>query len=497
MKKPNIFWILTDGTRYKKGRDRYGRLPIYYEFDKESISFKKAIATATSTLMSVSSILTGRFAAELYPHFKYMSKNGLIYPTYIEKLKQNGYKVNATIFNNSAGRRLFKDILGSCVDKFPIDTVKDGNNSFTEFKYMMEHRFDKNKPNLVFVHMGWYTDNTTAVKNVLNYLKRKGLYDDAIIITSSDHGYVDYGRYHNIGWAMQPKTHSLYVDENSYRANLNIKLPESLSKIKTKAIETPVCLIDMFETLFDYMGLKHETTNKKALSLKPLIEKDDKNIIEKFKRRVLRVDNRYIFQNYREIRLINDYYTTVLFSPKDIKKLPASFKKEFLKMEGELKETCLDMLDNRFKASEISKLNKKKIAIYNYNHKDFISYVYKKLSKNNKVSVLDLETIKKDYRKYDLVIAFVDNPYFYMYGGLHKFCSKKKIELLLLDNFFDKVDYKNYHYLIENYNDPGMKTNNGFILKCGLYVIMLYLKLKETVVLGYIKDNYHPVIKNI
>jgi len=304
MKDPNIFWILTDGTRHKRGKDRYGRLPVYYEFDKESITFRKTITSAPSTLMSLSSIMTGRFAAELYPHFKYINNLGLIYPNYIDVLKKAGYVVNSSIYNNSSGRRIFKDVLGSCVDVFPRETLSNGNDTYLEFEYLMKNRFKKDKPNLIYLHFGWFEDNDAAIRKIFAYLKKENLFDDSIIITSSDHGYVDYGRFHHLGWALQPRTHSYYVDEDSYRANLNIKIPKSLTRIKSKYIDVPVCLIDLFETLFDYLGLNYDCENRKSRSLKPLIETNDEKVKEEFRRRILRVDNRYSMQNYRKTMVL-------------------------------------------------------------------------------------------------------------------------------------------------------------------------------------------------
>ena len=495
-KLPHIFWILTDGTRYKKGEDKYGRPPVYYEFDKESIYFKKVITTAPSTLMSVSSMLTGRFSAELYPHFKYINKLGLVYPNYIQELKKKGYAVNSSIFCSGAGRLLFKDLLGSTGKESPAD-VKSGMDGWTEFEKIMKEKFDWNKPNIVFIHLGWFWDNNEAVIEIFDYLKKNDLWNESFVITCSDHGYVDYGKFKYLGWALQPRTHSLYLDENSYRANLNIKTPKSFSRIKQKDIGTPVNLVDIWETIFDYLGLKYNCENKKALSLRGLIEKEDPELKNQFKKRITRVDNRYAFQNYRATRLINDSETYLITSSEEVDKLPDNFKIAYKQMEKEELQTSLELVDKKYVKSELSKLKGKRIAIYYYNHKEFISHIYNNLKKKNVVSILDLKSIKSDYRYYDVMIAFVDNPYFEMYHSLVKFCRNKNIDLELYDNYFDKVEYSRYRYMKETYNDPGMKSDHHKIVKFGLYFILLYLKLEETRQLKYIKDNYHPVVKNI
>src|SRR3989338_8082463 len=113
--KPHIFWILPDAMRNKKGGGINKRAEVCYEFDKESIRFKNAITSATSTLMSVSSIFSGRFSAELYPDFKYVNDKKIVtktYPDYMGILKKNDYLFNSVIAYDGAGRLLFEDLLG-------------------------------------------------------------------------------------------------------------------------------------------------------------------------------------------------------------------------------------------------------------------------------------------------------------------------------------------------------------------------------------------------
>ncbi|MBT3407420.1 hypothetical protein HN415_01920, partial [Candidatus Woesearchaeota archaeon] len=66
MKHNNIIWIATEGNRFFKSNDGYGRLKIYDELPFEFLNFKTAIASATSTLMSTSSFFTGMFSHDLY-----------------------------------------------------------------------------------------------------------------------------------------------------------------------------------------------------------------------------------------------------------------------------------------------------------------------------------------------------------------------------------------------------------------------------------------------
>ncbi|MBN2421500.1 sulfatase-like hydrolase/transferase [Candidatus Woesearchaeota archaeon] len=495
MQKPNIFWILTDGTRAKPGRDKSGRFKTYFDFDKESIRFKKAITTATSTLMSISAILTGRFAAELYPDFNHINKRGIIYPTYFDTLIKEGYNINSVVAQEEAGRELFKDTLHIFNPTQP--QPQNAKETYEEFLQMMKSKFDKSKPNLMFVHFGNFEDNNRYSKKLLDYLKEQKLFDESIVILCSDHGYVDYGKFHYLGWALQPRTHSFYVDENSYHANFNIRLPSSISKVRKKEVDIPIALIDMFETIFDYLGFKYENPHKKAQSLKPLIEGNDKKVLDKFMNRIIRTDNRYLLQNYRKIRLLNEFESHVVSGVEELNKLPKNFRDFFRKSEEEVKNNAFKQIEDNFEKSELSKMKGKKIAIYNYDYKDLIEFMYNKLKKHNKVSVLDLNLIKKNYKKYDIILAIINNPMFYKYGGLVSFCKRKGIKLMLVNTFFAETPYKKYHYFKACLNDPAMKVSKyPFIINCGLYVMLLIIKFYETLLLDT-ERNYHPIIKNL
>ena len=321
--RPNIFWILTDGTRNKPGKDKYGRFEVYYQFDKESIRFNTAISSGSATLMSMISILTGRFTSELYPDFTYLLEKGLVYPTYVDVLEKEGYNINSTIYDIGAGRTLFKLLNSHIGIKSGLATTKE---SFEEFMYIMNNKFDKEKSNFVFIHTGSNSDTDHYVKKILEYLKEQKLYDDSFVILSSDHGYVDYGRFHYLGWALQPRTHSFYVDENTSQANLNIKLPSSLSEVKGKEVEVHVGLFDMFETIFDYLNIKYSCENKKAESLKLLIEMSNEKTINHFNERILRTDSRFSIQNHRKTRIVGKDKVFLVEYERNIQKIPKQLK---------------------------------------------------------------------------------------------------------------------------------------------------------------------------
>ena len=299
--KPHIFWILTDGVRNKKGYDKYGRLSSYSNFDSDSIVFKNAITSGTSTLMSMSSILTGSFSYELYPDFSYLNKQGLIYPNFINELKKE-YLVHSVISLDAAGRLLFKDLLN-----VKLGSSEDLNleSSYNKFLSIMNNDFNYSKSNFVFIHLAPYLDMDIFSSKIMNFLKSKNLYDDSIIIFSSDHGFVNHGILPYFGLMLKPRGHSCYINKDTYFANLNIKLPSSLSSINHKVINEFVCLIDIWKTIFDYLNIKFKSSYDHSISLKPLIESNSVKSIKLLKNRIIRVDTRYFLQNYKKTRLIN------------------------------------------------------------------------------------------------------------------------------------------------------------------------------------------------
>ena len=100
-------------------------------------------------------------------------------------------------------------------------------------------------------------------------LKKMALYDQTMIIFTSDHGeeYYDHG-----GWG---HGHSLY--DESLKVPLIIKFPES--QFKNKKFENIISLINVMPTILDEMGLDDSRIKIDGRSLKPVLkgkEKDDR-----------------------------------------------------------------------------------------------------------------------------------------------------------------------------------------------------------------------------
>jgi arylsulfatase A-like enzyme len=97
---------------------------------------------------------------------------------------------------------------------------------------------------------------------LINKLKEEGIYDQTMIIITSDHGdeYFDHG-----GWQ---HAHTLYNE--LIRVPLIIKFP--YQKFKGKRINKNVRLIDIAPTILDVLGFNPEKYNMDGKSLIPVIE---------------------------------------------------------------------------------------------------------------------------------------------------------------------------------------------------------------------------------
>ena len=100
MTKPqNIIWILCDSVRiYHTDSDERGRLDAMDKFATDAIDFRTAITAAPSTIMSVSSMVTGIASPYLsrdYDSFKNQQDSLLSFP---KLLRQRGYATYALMY---------------------------------------------------------------------------------------------------------------------------------------------------------------------------------------------------------------------------------------------------------------------------------------------------------------------------------------------------------------------------------------------------------------
>ena len=119
---------------------------------------------------------------------------------------------------------------------------------------------------MIAAYWGYCTYIDHEIGRIINYLKEKNLYEDTIIIFSTDHGdMIGSHRIFNKGFQMYEETH---------RIPLIIRIPGESNN--GKKIESFVSHVDLFKTICDLAEINVNDDND-GLSLKNLIKGDNAN----------------------------------------------------------------------------------------------------------------------------------------------------------------------------------------------------------------------------
>lgn len=270
-RRPPIFLILWDAARADH-MSAYGysrkTTPTVEEFSKESILFKNAYSNATATTLSIRHLLTGKYssrymlATDHAPFFTgALAENG--YDCFLLNIfgsDFNGVSQNAFLRNQKNKKQLEKITYSFDAYEASYKTKK----AITLLTEMLEKRSEKKFPaDGIFMmlhysetHYPWQNwddhpiygetlldryDNSMghqdkALADFLNALKQLKIYEEAIIILTSDHGtgLGEHGRY----GGFQPY-------QEQIRVPLIIKLPKFLPA----QISVPVAGIDLAPTM--------------------------------------------------------------------------------------------------------------------------------------------------------------------------------------------------------------------------------------------------------
>ena len=421
------------------------------------------------------------------------------------ELKKNGYTINSTFFCRE-GSEFYKKKL----NVFRTDNeYKSGNGTvWNSFKHIMEKKFNFNGPNFLYIHFAPTNDQNNMVENTLKYLKEKNLYENSFIIISSDHGYTDFGSYKPIGWLMKPRNHSIYSTEDCYRANLALKLPFENKNSSKININAQVGLFDIFETIFDYLNFKYGRENKRAISFKKLLENPtDLNINSKFNERLIRIDNRFIGQDYKITVIRNNNYELIINNQKYTlykrdnselnwkKSLKPHFDEyNFLALKNFYEETQIfaktniqSLLIEKVDYSDLFKLNNKKIIMYNYGNSFLLNFCFDILSKTNFVKIMDYKLIKKNIDNFDLVLAIKSNDLNY---SLDKIYHINKSKFKLFDVNFNFVNYKKHSIIDKSKSDWRAYVGKNIYEKMVVFLILSWLQILDYYLLWKTKENY-------
>lgn len=394
----DIFWIVTDSICNYERSDLHGLLPIYKKLrkNKEGFYFEDALSQFPSTNLSLLSFLTGRFPYYIFPDYYRSIENipSLEYENCIFPLKEENYNIQSIIFGREQVE-IVKEILNPVYIKelYQGDHWLDADEIYQLFIKTIKES-PSNEKNFFFIF--FRPSDTQAdfyVNKIIDYLKENGFWDNSIFILNSDHGYYDKNLY--------KKTKLLHFDDihqSSMQPALFIKLPSSLTDSPPKIIKRRVYLLDIIDTILDYLNFK-ATHDRESLSFKELIEKD----IDVNKNRIIRGDCYLMFQSIKKTmitknnwKLRNDNGKFSLFNlnkdpleKKDIKENHPEIYNElyhfYLKTELKAYEIIKTTLNTLYSKSILPSIESEKILIPKQFPSQLIKFLKENLQRKNSV----------------------------------------------------------------------------------------------------------------
>jgi len=285
--KFNVVIVTFDTTRadHIGAYNNENYTPVLDQLASDSIVFEKAVAPIAITLPSHSTIMTGKV-----PFVHGVRDNGLFnlaqeQTTLAEILKGSGYNTAATIgsfpltsqfginqgfdffndhitqnredmfgeFSETKNHLFFDERKASQVNEVIIPWIEE--NSASPF-FVWFHYFDPHHPheppapyNHSFIHdlyKGEIAYSDESLGKVIEQLKRLNVYDNTLIIFTSDHGEGNYE--HN------ESTHSLLIYNSTLHVPLIVKYPNQ--KFAKTRIKEWVGLVDIFPTVLNILGIE-------------------------------------------------------------------------------------------------------------------------------------------------------------------------------------------------------------------------------------------------
>jgi len=292
-KRFNIFIIASDSVKYSIMNSEVA--PNVEKFKKDALSFEHHYSGGNCTRFGIFS-----FFYALNPTYWFSFLNANQKPVLFDVLKKLDYEIEIVSSTNTNWpefrKTCYVDIQPSIHDKFKGEPWKKDEQSSHYFLEHLEH-MDKEKPHFSFLFMdaphGYSSPKSENIfnakegeinylavskgsdelktteqryKNAIHYndmlfgkiidkLKERGLYDDALIIYTSDHGqeFFEYGNFgHNTSFS-KGQTHIPFV----------LKLPKSLQNrgLGKNINSTLTSHQDVVPTLLTLLGVKNSTAD--------------------------------------------------------------------------------------------------------------------------------------------------------------------------------------------------------------------------------------------
>lgn len=236
----------------------------------DSILYERAYSHVPLTLPSHATILTGMLPGDHGVRDNVGYRLGTSAQTVQELLKKNGYAtgaaVSAFVLRHETGIARGFDFFDDDVQPIEGQTIigrvqREGHETLVASQKWLDSHLDQ--PFFFFLHLydphtpytppepyfsryknhydGEIAYSDSVVGDLIADLKKRGVYDKALIIFLSDHGegLYDHGE----------EEHGLFLYREALQVPLMVKLPKSRKAGAT--VKTPVELVDVFPTILD------------------------------------------------------------------------------------------------------------------------------------------------------------------------------------------------------------------------------------------------------
>lgn len=320
IKKPNIYWFIIDSVRtYKTGLDDRDRIDIIDELAEQGIEFTNCVTGAPSSLLSAGAIFTGlpsTFVARHFNEWKFTGMEVSSIATLVEKHNYKSYPIMDTRGLREILHKLLPPLKHKELPKgFKLSDYVWRNKEVTQiFKHFMSRQDDEHN----HAYILWYDcrrDPKTSdhVKEAIEEIKKRGDFEDSIIIMHSDHGYPDPKSSLNEAY-FKDMGHDMVLTDDNIKVPLVVKLPRGPKGLKRT---TQVGLVDLLPTIFDQLDIDYQNLNTsfQGQSLLPLIDKEEDRVRRTDTRLPMDVkrigsfrtkDFKYIYLYHDQIELMYD-----------------------------------------------------------------------------------------------------------------------------------------------------------------------------------------------
>jgi choline-sulfatase len=244
--------------------------PALSALRKDSVLFERAYSHAPLTAPSHASILTGRLPADhgIHDNLGYHLRKGV--PTLADLLKKEGYATGGAVScfvlkavsGIAHGFDFYDDNVDPAEGSLAIGRVQRRGDETEERLEAWLRKAPAGKPLFAFLHLyephtpyeppepfktryasvpydGEIAAADAIVGTFLSFLKRKGIYDKALIVFFSDHGegLGDHGE----------AEHGMFLYREALQVPLLVKLPGG--RRAGTSVSSPVALVDVFTTV--------------------------------------------------------------------------------------------------------------------------------------------------------------------------------------------------------------------------------------------------------